>query len=128
MKVVNESKKVASSTLPTRLSDAGKGRVWLWDKVTGKPKALYSVDATELLEKYPTRWSANPVSESQGQAEDAIIVESEPLKPVEAEENKEDDGSEEVDLWPSKVSSDEDSKPKFSKSSNRSRSRKKVSN
>ena len=125
MKVVNESKKVASSTLPTRLSDAGKGRVWLWDRMTGKPKALYSVDATELLEKYPNRWSASPVSESQGQAEDAIIVEPEPLKPIEAKDSKEDDDSEEVDSWPSKVFDDEDSKLK---SSNRSRSRKKVSN
>ena len=128
MKVVNESKKVASSTLPTRLSDAGKGRVWLWDRVTGKPKALYSVDATELLEKYPNRWSANPVSESQGQAEDAVIIEPEPLKPIEAKYSKEADDSEEVDSWPSKVFDDEDSKPNSSKSSNRSRSRKKVSN
>ena len=128
MKVVNESKKVASSALPTRLSDAGKGRVWLWDRVTGKPKALYSVDATELLEKYPNRWSANPVSESQDQAEDAIIVEPEPLKPIEAKDSKEADDSEEVDSWPSKVFDDEDSKLKSSKSSNRSRSRKKVSN
>ena len=128
MKIVNEQAAQATVAHPQKLQDAGKGRVWLWDKQTGKPKALYSVDATELLEKYPNRWSANPVSESQSQAEDAIIVEPEPLKPIEAKDSKEDDGSEEVSLWPSKVSIDEDSKPKSSKSRNRSRSRKKVSN
>lgn len=76
MKIVNEQAARAAVAPSQRLQDAGHGRVWVWDKQTGKPRALYSVDATELLEKYADRFSATPVSRQQVEAEDAVIVDN----------------------------------------------------
>ena len=76
MKIVNEQAAQATVAPSQKLQDAGHGRVWVWDKQTGEPKALYSVDATELLDKYADRFSATPVSKQQVEAEDAVIIDN----------------------------------------------------
>ena len=81
MKIVNEQAAQATVAPSQKLQDAGKGRVWLWDKQTGEPKALYSVDATELLDKYADRFSATPVSKQQVEAEDAVIIDQNAAQP-----------------------------------------------
>lgn len=41
----------------------------------GTPKVFHNIDAKEKLKVHPDRWSLNPVSVEQAQAEDAEIIE-----------------------------------------------------